>query len=204
MILPKEFYTREDTLSVAKDLLGKYLFTALDGKLTGGMIVETEAYIGPLDAGSHAFNNRRTTRNETMYAEGGVTYMYICYGIHDMLNVVTGAKDSSHAVLIRAVEPRVGIDIMQQRRGENIPLKRLCSGPGALARAFGLKKIHDGMDMSSRNTIWIEDQGTILSEADIKASGRVGLGCSEPYFSIPWRFYIDRNSFVSRGPKAKS
>lgn len=199
MKLNKSFYTRQDTLAIAKELLGKYVFTQLDGVLTGGMIVETEAYIGPEDSGSHAFNHRRTPKNETMYAEGGVTYMYICYGIHDMLNVVTGQAGSSHAVLIRAIEPTIGIEFMQERRG-NVPLKRLATGPGALAKALGLKKYHDAYDLTS-SEIWIEDQGLLVDEKSVKATGRVGLGCKEPYLSIPWRFIINGNPFVSRGPK---
>lgn len=199
MKLTKDFYRRVDTLQIAQELLGKYVFTKFDGALTGGMIVETEAYIGPHDAGSHAFNNRRTPRNNTMYAEGGVTYMYICYGIHDMLNVVTGPAESSHAILIRAIEPTVGLEYMQERRG-NVPLKRLATGPGALAKALGLKKHHDAYDLNSEE-IWIEDKGVVINKTNIKATGRVGLGCQEPYLSMPWRFIINQNPFVSKGPK---
>jgi len=199
MKLQKQFYTREDTLTIAKELLGKYVYTNFDHVLTGGMIVETEAYIGPHDAGSHAFNGRRTPKNETMYAEGGVTYMYICYGIHDMLNIVTGSSGSSHAILIRAIEPIDGIEMMQLRRG-NVPLKRLATGPGALAKALGLRKHHDAYNLNS-DEIWIEDKGVIIPEEKIKATGRVGLGCKDPYLTIPWRFLIDGNSFVSKGPK---
>src|SRR5690606_18583510 len=158
----------------------------------------TEAYIGPHDAGSHAFHGRRTSRNETMYAEGGVTYMYICYGIHDMLNNVTAPAESSHAILIRAIEPTDGIAAMQLRRGD-VPLKRLATGPGALAKALGLKKHHDGYDLSS-SEIWIEDKDILIPDEKIKATGRVGLGCKDPYLSIPWRFIIADNPFVSKGP----
>ena len=199
MKLQKEFYTREDTLTIARELLGKYVYTHFDGILTGGIIVETEAYMGPHDAGSHAFNGRRTSRNETMYAEGGLTYMYICYGIHDMLNIVTGSAGSSHAILIRAIEPTDGIETMQFRRG-NVPLKRLATGPGALAKALGLRKHHDAYDLNSTE-IWIEDKELIIPEKKIKATGRVGLGCKDPYLTIPWRFIIEGNPFVSKGPK---
>lgn len=198
MKLNKTFYTREDTLLIAKELLGKYVYTNFDGIITGGMIVETEAYIGPHDAGSHAFNNKRTTKNETMYAEGGVTYMYICYGIHDMLNVVTGPLNSSHAVLIRAIEPSEGIEMMQLRRG-NKPLKKLASGPGSLAKALGLKKEHNAHNLSSEE-IWIEDKGMIIPYENILSTGRVGLGCKEPYLTIPWRFIVKGSPFVSKGP----
>ncbi len=199
MKLQKDFYTREDTLAIAKELLGKYVYTNFDNALTGGIIVETEAYIGPHDAGSHAFNGRRTPRNETMYAEGGVTYMYICYGIHDMLNIVTGPAGSSHAILIRAIEPTDGIELMQLRRG-NVPLKRLATGPGALARALGLRKQHDALELNS-DEIWIENKGLIIPGEKIKATGRVGLGCKDPYLTMPWRFIVTGNPFVSKGPK---
>src|SRR4051812_45462466 len=115
--LPLSYYAHEDVVSIARSLLGKHLFTAVDGQLTGGIIVETEAYKGPEDRGSHAYNHRRTPRNETLYAAGGIVYMYICYGIHDMLNIVTGPENTSHAILIRAVQPTTGVDIMKIRRG---------------------------------------------------------------------------------------
>jgi DNA-3-methyladenine glycosylase len=199
MKLSPNFYLREDTLIVAKELIGKYVFTKIDGLITGGMIVETEAYIGPLDAGSHSFNNRKTAKNATMYEEGGVTYLYICYGIHDMLNIVTGPADSSHAILIRAIEPLIGTDLMQLRRG-NMPLNRLAKGPGSLAKALGLNKSHNQESLQG-DKVWIEDQGVIIRPELIKATARVGLSCAEPYFSIPWRFIIKGNPFVSNGPK---
>ena len=194
--LPKSFYIREDTLQIAKELLGKFVYTQIKGSLTGGMIVETEAYMGPLDTGSHAFNHRKTARNASMYEAGGVAYLYICYGIHDMLNIVTGPVGSSHAVLIRAMEPKVGIDRMQLRRGE-VPLKRLCKGPGSLAKALGLDKTFDREDLSGKR-IWLTDEGTVVPEKQIKASARIGLGCEEPYCSVPWRFHISGNTFVSK------
>ena len=115
--LPPHFYTQEDTLQVCRQLLGKKLCTSIDGAFTSGIIVETEAYRGPEDLGSHAYNNRKTARNDMMYSEGGVVYMYICYGIHDMLNIVTGKEGSSHAVLVRALQPVDGIQHMCERRG---------------------------------------------------------------------------------------
>lgn len=196
MKLPIDFYQREDTLLIAKELLGKVVCTQIEGKRTSGMIVETEAYIGPEDRGSHAFENRKTPRNASMYEAGGVAYMYICYGIHDMLNIVTGKKDSSHAVLIRALEPLEGIDVMLARRG-NMPVKRLCKGPGALAKALGLDKSFDQRSLISHE-LGIEDQGILIPENQIKTSARIGLNCPEPYLSVPWRFSILESPFVSR------
>jgi len=195
--LPISFYQRDDAVLIARELLGKHLYTNIDGQLTGGVIVETEAYQGPEDRGSHAYNHRRTPRNETMFSAGGVVYMYICYGIHDMLNVVTGKDGSSHAVLIRAIEPRVGIDIMRERRSVFNEDSRLCRGPGALAKAMGLVKSHNGISLQD-DKIWIEDKNETINEDEIIASGRVGMNFDGPYKTIPWRFYIKGNKNVSR------
>ena len=193
--LPDEFYLREDVLLIARQLLGKKLCTYVDGLFSSGIIVETEAYSGPEDLGSHAYNNKRTARNEVMYARGGVVYMYICYGIHDMLNIVTGADGTSHAILIRALQPVDGISIMQERRGLLAPQK-LCKGPGALAKAMGLKKLHNGISLRS-NEIWIEDNEE-LSPEEVVETARVGLNIEGVYKSIPWRFYIKGNAYISR------
>ena len=195
MKIQESYFQENDVLKISQKLLGKTLFTNVDG-LTGGIIVETEAYKGPEDRGSHAYNNRRTARNDTMFSRGCVIYMYICYGIHDMLNIVTGADGESHAVLIRALEPVVGIDIMQQRRGFDNNLKRLCKGPGALAKAMGLQKIHNAISIES-DKIWIKD-AVNLADSDIIACPRIGLNIEEPYKSIPWRFYIRGNKYISR------
>ena len=197
MKLPISFYQRADVVLVAEQLLGKYIFTCFNGELTGGIIVETEAYKGPEDFGSHAYNNRRTNRNEIMYAAGGVVYMYICYGIHDMLNIVTGQEHSSHAVLIRAIEPVEGIEIMRLRRGFSNDDKRLCKGPGALAKALGLNKNHNGLSLSGKE-IWIEDNTLNYRAEQIVAAPRIGLNIAEPYKSIPWRFYVKGSVFVSK------
>lgn len=194
-ILPPEFYKNDDTLAVCRQLLGKKLCTLIDGIYTSGMIVEAEAYRGPEDLGSHAYNNRRTARNETMYAEGGVIYMYICYGIHDMLNIVAGREGDSHAVLIRALQPLEGVQHMCDRRGIQ-DIKRLCKGPGALAKAMGLQKKHDGLSLQS-GVVWIEDAPDIGKDMVVETS-RIGLNIQGVYRDIPWRFYIKGNSFISK------
>lgn len=196
MKLPIDFYLREDPCLISKELLGKTLFSWVDNQLCSGIIVETEAYMGPLDRGSHAWNLRRTPRNEIMYTDGGVVYMYICYGIHDMLNVVTGPAEMPHAVLIRAVEPSKGMDVMRDRRNLFNNDFRLCQGPGALAKAFGLQKAHNGQSLQE-DLIWIEE-GLKLEQNQITAVPRVGLNIEEPYKSIPWRYYIKGNKFVSK------
>ncbi|WP_423149610.1 DNA-3-methyladenine glycosylase [Rubrolithibacter danxiaensis] len=197
MKLSQEYYQQEDVVFIAEDLLGKQLFTYIDGELTGGTIVETEAYKGPEDRGSHAWNNKRTPRNEMMYAAGGVVYMYICYGIHDMLNIVTGKENTSHAILIRAMQPAVGVELMRQRRALFNNDERLCQGPGALAKALGLSKKQNGCSLSGEE-VWIEEVGNKITPDQIIRSPRVGMNFEGPYKSIPWRFYIKRNKFVSK------
>lgn len=197
MKLPLSFYQRNDAVLVARELLGKHVYTRINGEITGGIIVETEAYQGPEDRGSHAYNNRKTPRNEIMFGAGGVVYMYICYGIHDMLNVVTGTEGTSHAVLIRAVEPTIGIELMRERRQVFNEDTRLCRGPGALAKALGLVKAHNGIDLQE-DIIWIEDRGMSIDEHVIVPSARVGMNFDGPYKTIPWRFYIKGNRNVSR------
>lgn len=195
--LPVGFYRQDDVVSVARDLLGKYVYSLVDGQLTGGIIVETEAYRGPHDRGSHAYNNKRTPRNEMMYSAGGVAYMYICYGIHDMLNIVTGTEGMSHAALIRAIEPIEGLDIMRIRRGVFDQDLRLCQGPGALAKALGLTKLHNGADLQG-DIVWLTDHGITYRDEQVVASARVGMNFEGPYKTIPWRFYVRGNQFVSR------
>ena len=166
MKLALSLYQRNDAVFIASELLGKHVFSNINGRLTGGMIVETEAYQGPEDRGSHSYNHRRTARTEIMFCPGGITYMYICYGIHDMLNVITGEEGVPHAVLIRAVEPHTGINIMQERRQLFDSDSRLCRGPGALSKALMLKKIHNGVSLSG-DLIWIEDRVTNISDTEV-------------------------------------
>lgn len=201
--LPLSFYQREDVIQIARDLVGKELFTNVDGIICGGTIVETEAYRGPDDRGSHAYMNRMTPRNKMMYESGGKVYMYICYGIHDMLNIVTGSEGMSHAILIRAIEPHTGIETMRERRNLFGHDKRLCQGPGALAKALGLKKHFNGTDILG-DEIWIEDSSKVYRDKEIVAAPRVGMNFEGPYKTIPWRFYVKANPFVSRPLKKEA
>lgn len=198
--LPTSYYRQEDVLAVARDLLGKYVFTNIGGNITGGIIVETEAYRGPDDRGSHAYADKRTPRNEVMYCAGGVAYMYICYGIHDMLNIVTGVGNSSHAVLIRSIQPVDGIEVMRGRRSIFDNDKRLCQGPGALAKSLGLTKSHNGCDLQG-DVLWLENRGVIFNNDQIAATPRVGMNFDGPYKLIPWRFHVKGNPYVS-GPRS--
>ncbi|HEY1007175.1 MAG TPA: DNA-3-methyladenine glycosylase [Sphingobacteriaceae bacterium] len=197
MVLPQSYYLNGDVVALARDLIGKQLFVRTEDVLTGGIIVETEAYRGPEDTGAHSYNHRRTARNDIMYSDGGVVYMYICYGIHDMLNIVTGPADRAHAILIRALQPTTGLETMRERRKVRHEDPRLCRGPGALAKALALKKVHNGSSLQGPE-IWIEDHGRPFADDEIVSGPRIGLNIGEPYKSIPWRFYVRGSTYVSR------
>jgi DNA-3-methyladenine glycosylase len=195
--LPRRFYTREDTLQVARDLLGKLLVVpAPDGSRVSGAIVETEAYMGPEDKGSHAFGNRRTKRTEPMFGEGGHAYIYFVYGMHYQFNVVANVKDVPHAVLIRAVEPVEGIEWMKVRRGMEYGVN-LTNGPGKLCQALGIDLGLNTMDLTG-DRIWIEKRGITVAPESILSGPRVGIDYAEEFVSKPWRFWVNGNRFVSR------
>jgi DNA-3-methyladenine glycosylase len=198
MVLPESFYRREDVVQVAKDLLGKVIVTRFDGEVTVGMITETEAYAGATDKASHAYGNRRTNRTEVMYANGGVAYVYLCYGIHHLFNVVTNVEDVPHAVLIRAVEPLEGIDIMLERRGKDKLTPALTAGPGAMSMALGIYTHHTGMELNSE-LLTIEDRGIKVAKKNIVAATRVGVAYAMDDALRPYRFYIKDNKYVSKG-----
>ena len=195
--LPYSFYQQEDVVSLAVQLLGKQLFTLIDGKLTGGTIVETEAYNGVIDKASHAYGGRFTPRTSTMYEAGGVSYVYLCYGIHHLFNVVTAIKGTPHAVLIRGVEPIVGLDTMLTRRNMSSLAPRITAGPGALAQALGIDKNLNAKDLLGEE-IWIADNGIVFEENQIIASPRIGVAYDEDHAFLPYRFYIKGNKYVSK------
>jgi DNA-3-methyladenine glycosylase len=198
MILPGSFYTRKDVVKIAKELLGKVLVTQFDGERTSGMITETEAYAGATDKASHAYGNRRTNRTEVMYAPGGAAYVYLCYGIHHLFNVVTNIKDVPHAILVRAIEPLEGIDIMLQRRGKDKLQPSLTAGPGAMSVALGIYTQHTGVPLQGPE-LYIEDRGIKISKKDIVAATRVGVAYAMDDALRPYRFYIKDNPYVSKG-----
>lgn len=198
MKLNESFYTRTDVVQVAKGLLGKVLVTNINDVLTSGMIVETEAYAGVADKASHAFGGRRTKRTETMYAHGGTAYIYLCYGIHHLFNVVTNVADVPHAVLIRGIEPLEGIEDMLQRRRKSSVQPSLTAGPGALSEALGIKTVHDHKSLLG-DTIYIEDRGIIVHEEDIIKGTRVGVAYAKEDALLPYRFSIKGSRYVSKG-----
>ncbi|HTK20375.1 MAG TPA: DNA-3-methyladenine glycosylase [Mucilaginibacter sp.] len=200
MKLPQSFYLDSDVVSLSKQLLGKYLFTSIDGLFTGGYIIETEAYNGIIDKASHAFGNRRTKRTETMYQEGGIAYVYLCYGIHEMLNVVISAEGEPRAILIRAIEPTTGIDIMLARKGMDILKPNITAGPGSVAKAMGVDRKLNGISLQS-DQLWIEDRGLTFSDDQITSVPRIGVAYAQEDALLPYRFYVKGNKYVSKPNK---
>jgi len=195
--LSREFYTRADTLQIARDLLGKTLVVpTAAGETVSGMIVETEAYLGIEDKAAHSYGNRRTKRTETMFAVGGTVYIFFIYGMYFQFNVVAGEVGAPHAVLIRAVEPIEGIELMRERRGLKVKDTNLTSGPGKLCIALGIDKSFNNEDLLERR-VWLEDGAKILS-GEIACGKRVGIDYAEEYAEKPWRFWLKDNLFVSR------
>jgi len=194
--LPREFYTRADVLEVARDLLGKKLVVpGKNGARVAGTIVETEAYRGPEDRASHAYKGRRTNRTETMYGIGGTAYVYFVYGMYNQFNVVTNVADTPHAILVRAVEPSEGLDIMRRRRPGRSEYE-LTSGPGRLCLALGIDRKLDKADLLGER-VWIEDAVSI-SPRQMARGPRVGIDYAEAWITKPWRFWVRDNPFVSK------
>ena len=201
--LARGFYTRNDTLAVARELLGKLLVVPAAGERASGMIVETEAYLGALDKAAHSYGNRRTKRTETMFAIGGTAYVFFIYGMYFQFNVVVGAIDTPHAILIRAVEPVENREIMRERRDaksknsvRKMHDKNLTSGPGKLCIALGIDRTFNNEDLLGEK-VWLEEFKT-FSRAEIASGKRIGIDYAEEFAEKPWRFWLKNNSFVSR------
>lgn len=197
--LSPRFYQRQDVVQIAKELIGKVVVTHINGITTSGRIVETEAYMAHIDKASHAYNGKRTNRNEPMYSHAGTVYVYICYGMHTMLNVVTNDKDVPDAVLIRALEPIEGIEEMLKRTGKKTLDNTLTRGPGNLAKALGLTKAHSGLQFGHAE-IDIFDDGFKVKEEDTGVSKRIGIDGAGDDALLPYRFYLKGNKFVSGRP----
>ncbi|AHM58581.1 putative 3-methyladenine DNA glycosylase [Flammeovirgaceae bacterium 311] len=195
--LPQNFYTREDPVLIGRELLGKYLFTKTDNIITGGIIVETEAYNGRTDKACHAHLGRRTKRTEIMYRQGGVAYVYFTYGMHHLFNIVTNEEGYADAVLIRAIEPTEGIAEMMLRRGLNKQEYRLTAGPGVLCQALDISRDQYGEDLQG-DKIWLEDRNLFIPDQDIITGPRIGIAYAKEDALLPWRFSIRNNHWVSR------
>lgn len=204
--LDQSFYQNPDVVSVAKELLGKYFVTEIDGLYCSGLITEVEAYRAPDDKACHAYNNRRTKRTEIMFWPGGVAYVYLCYGIHHLFNVVTGDADMAHAVLIRAVEAKDGLEVMEDRRRMSAQKPQLTAGPGVMSKAMGITTQWTGQSLvEPESPIWIEDRGHHVAADEIGESTRIGIDYAEECALWPWRFFLKDSKWVSRfkPPKLK-
>ncbi|MGC4037461.1 MAG: DNA-3-methyladenine glycosylase [Chitinophagaceae bacterium] len=191
------FYQRKNVLVIAKELLGKILVTNWDGIITSGRIVEVEAYNGIVDKASHASGGRRTGRNEIMYGEGGFSYVYLCYGIHHLFNVVTNLKDIPHAILIRAVDPIEGISEMLLRTNKKNPNDyTLTKGPGNVSKALGIYTKHNGIFLSDEK-LYIADDGKKYKRNEIAASPRIGVDYAGEDAKLLYRFYVKDSPYVS-------
>ncbi len=193
--LPRGFYLREDTISIANELLGKLIVVPDNGRRVSGMIVETEAYLGEVDRAAHSYAGRRTPRNEVTYGKGGHAYVFFIYGMYYQLNVVTGPADHPHVVLIRAVEPVEGIEIMRERRGA-MKDRNLTSGPGKLCIALNINRDLNGEDLRGKQ-IWLEDHRSFTSD-QIAVGKRIGIDYAGEDAEKPWRFWVKDNAYISR------
>jgi DNA-3-methyladenine glycosylase len=192
--LPLSFYQRQNVVKIAQDLLGKVLFTQFNGRTSAGMIVETEAYSSK-EKGCHAYNGM-TDRNKVMFENGGIAYVYLCYGIHNLFNVVTNGPGKADAVLIRALQPWKGEELMMERMNVK-SLKRITSGPGKLTKALGINRSCDGKNLLG-DEIWVEDIGERISKKNCVASARIGIDYAGIDALLPWRFSIKENEWVSK------
>ncbi|WP_225975406.1 DNA-3-methyladenine glycosylase [Panacibacter ginsenosidivorans] len=194
--LDVSFYNRSNVLQVAEELLGKILVTNFDNKITAARIVETEAYNGIVDKASHAYNNRRTARTEIMYGNAGTAYVYLCYGIHHLFNVVTNAKNIPHAILIRAAEPVYGLETMLNRTRKLIVDNTLTKGPGNVSKALGIDTAHTGLSLLGKKIFIVDDNYSAHKNA-VSTSVRIGVDYAAEDALLPYRFYIKGNVFVS-------
>lgn len=193
--LPLSFYFRNDVVKIAKELLGKVLVTNWNGEYTSGRIVETEAYAGETDKASHA-SKGKTARTEVMFKKGGTAYVYLCYGIHQMFNIVTNKEEYADAVLIRGVEPIDGIDIMLKRTGKKKLDETLTRGPGNVGKAFGFHTSQCGLSLVS-DELFIADDGFKISKSMIVTSPRIGVDYAGTHAEWHYRFYLKGNKYVS-------
>ena len=196
MKLDKSFYRRKNVVRIARELLGKQLITALNGVKTGGIIVETEAYSWK-EKGCHAYGAKVTERNKIMFDDGGHAYVYFCYGMHYLFNVVTNEKTVADAVLIRAIEPLVGIDVMMERRGAVLKQYQLTSGPGKLTRALGIDRSFNGKSLLNGD-VWIEDVGLEIHASKIESGPRIGIDYAGDDAKLPWRFTMKSSKWLSK------
>jgi len=195
--IPQKFYLSDDVINTSKLLLGKILVTNINNKITSGMITEVEAYLGINDKASHTYNNKRTSRTEPMFSKGGIVYIYLCYGIHHLINIVVGKRDFPSAILIRSIKPVDGIKTMMERRNFKKLTKELTNGPGKLTKALGITMKYNSISLNSKK-IWIENHNIIINKKDILSSSRIGVDYAGEDAKLPYRFYIKNNKWISK------
>lgn len=195
--LKPEYFQNKDVIFLAQDLLGKILFTKKNGEITAGIISETEAYFGEEDKASHAYGGRRTLRTEAMYQPGGYSYIYLCYGIHHLFNIVVSLKNDPKSVLIRSVEPYQGFSVIENRRNRPSSDKSISSGPGSVCKALGIDMTFNKKPLTGED-IWIEDSGLQYRTEDIASTSRIGVAYADEHTQLPLRFYLKNNRYVSK------
>jgi len=189
-------FFRQDTVELARKLLGCLLVHRTPDGIAGGMIVEVEAYVGAIDKACHAYRNR-SERTEIMYHDGGYAYVYFIYGMHHCFNVVTGPEGEGNAVLIRALEPVIGLELMQRRRNAK-SVRNLCNGPGKLCQALAISKNEYGMDLCAADSLLRLIRYRHVPDAQIVATPRINVAYAEEAAAWPWRFYVKDNLYVSK------
>ena len=188
-------FFRQDTVELARKLLGCLLVHRTPDGIAGGMIVEAEAYVGAIDKACHAYRNR-SERTEIMYHDGGYAYVYFIYGMHYCFNVVTGPEGEGNAVLIRALEPVIGLELMRKRRRMN-QLRNLCSGPGKVCQALAITKNEYGLDLCAADSPLRLIRYRHISDAQSVATPRINVAYAEEAAAWPWRFYVKNSPYVS-------
>jgi DNA-3-methyladenine glycosylase len=193
--LPLKYFQQDDVVALSKEILGKVIYTKINGKTTAGIITETEAYAGINDKASHAYGGKITKRNEVMYHNGGVAYVYLCYGLHYLFNVVTNIKNIPHAILIRSIYPILGIEEILRRRNLKHLSKNSTIGPGKVTQALGINLSHNGILLNGKQ-IWIENRGIIIPENKINVGTRIGVEYAQEDALLPYRFWVNHSDIT--------
>lgn len=197
MVLPRKFYIGPDVVQIARSLIGKHLCTNIGGQYSSGIISETEAYAGITDRASHAFGNRQTERTTVMFRIGGTGYIYLCYGVHSLFNVVTNREGIPHAVLVRGIIPDEGLPLMLERTGKQKITKDFGSGPGKVSKALGIHFSMTGIDLTrgtgkGEDLIWLEDRGFPVRDSSVLITPRIGVEYSGVDAKLPYRFVLGK------------
>ena len=193
--LTRQFYAQKDVVKIARALIGKKLVTNFEGQLTCGIITETEAYAGITDKASHSFGTKRTPRTEVMYGEPGRAYVYLCYGIHSLFNIITNKKETPHAVLIRSILPIRGNDLIYMRRKIIKPIDKICIGPGTVCQGLGIQIKHSGIDLEG-DEIWLEESEFNPTNDQLLTRPRIGVDYAGEDALLPYRFTL-KKEFLS-------